>query len=443
VSIRADGWSLLIKEFIMTNLSHVTLIGLFCASVSACVTPNRPASQDICQLTTSSECHYFGQNTPYDRQISAQRPNNLKLGLIENVPINNPYNNANSHLLTKEGVKAQHLAPGLIDSQWQKAQLKLSVGDKLEINILNGEDFSKAVEIDADGNIYLPFIQSVSAKNLTLIQLNDAIRHQLIVEKLMQPAAIRISIVPISWAPINITTSGAVYEPGQHMINKKQPIETKDDGSDFYGDQATERSIDAALRSSGGIRPDADLTAVNVIRDNRIYRIDLTGVLTGESIQEFTLMAGDKVYVPSTNQFNDELARPSPITTPGIRVFMSNLTQPASSNSQSAVDREATRFPYGTRLLHGAIAANCVGGAQSTNASRYILLVTKNPLSNQMDVVERSIDGLIQQSWKNNMNPVLLPGDGIACYDSRMTNFRELARSLTDVIIPSSLIGWL
>jgi polysaccharide export outer membrane protein len=376
---------------------------------------------------------------PYDRQISAQRPSNPAFTFAEHVIMDD----ANNAVITKDSFKVGNLDPSLQATQWKNAQLKLSVGDKLDISILNGDDFSRAVEIDADGNIYLPYLQAVVAKNLTLAQLNMAIKNQLIDENLMKLHAIRISIVPISWAPINITTSGAVFEPGQHMINKKLPTEVKDDGSNYAGDQASERSIEAALRSSGGIRPDADLTTVNVIRDNQIYSLDLSGILTGEAIKEFTLMSGDKVHVPSSYQFDDELARPSPITAPGIRVYISNLTQPASSNSQSAVDREATRFPYGTRLLNGAIAANCVGGAQSTNAGRYILLITKNPLSNQVDVVERSINGLIQQPWSNNMNPILLPGDGIACFDSRMTNFREIARSVTEVLIPSSLIGWL
>ncbi|MEI8601056.1 hypothetical protein P4S55_08480 [Shewanella sp. PP-Sp27a-2] len=34
-------------------------------------------------------------------------------------------------------------------------------------------------------------------------------------------------------------------------------------------------------------------------------------------------------------------------------------------------------------------------------------------------------------------------GDGIACYDSGITNIREIARSLTDVLIPTSILGLL
>lgn len=120
-------------------------------------------------------------------------------------------------------------------------------------------------------------------------------------------------------------------------------------------------------------------------------------------------------------------------------MFISNLTQPASSNSQSAVDTEATRFPYGTRLLSGAIGANCVGGANTTNADRHVLLITKNPITQQMDVVERSINNLIANSYQSKVNPILLPGDGLACYDSRITNIREIARTFTDILLPATL----
>ncbi|MEZ9370225.1 polysaccharide biosynthesis/export family protein [Shewanella sp. 10N.286.51.B2] len=389
------------------------------AGLTACVTPMQPAEQDVCDLEQQlTSCHYFGQKTPYNRKVSAVTSNHTT---FPTAPI--------------FGNKSM-----VVDTQ---QALSLSVGDKISVKILNGDEFSKDVEVDADGNIYLPYLPPILVTGLTLNQLNNQIRNILIDENLMLAHAVRISILPISWAPIEITTSGAVFEPGQHMINKKLPIELKDDGSNFAGDQAIQRNVAAAVKSSGGVRPDADISAIKVIRNGQVFNMDLRGMLTGEKVPNMTLMAGDHVHVPSTHSFNDQLARPSQLTTPGIRVFMSNLTQPASSNSQSAVDREATRFPYGTRLLNGAIAANCVGGAQTTNASRYVILVTKNPLSNQIDIVERSIDGLIQTAWNNESNPVLLPGDGLACYDSRVTNIREIARTVTELVVPTTLIGWL
>ncbi|MEL4430646.1 polysaccharide biosynthesis/export family protein [Shewanella mangrovisoli] len=403
-------------------LPQVTIGAAICL-LTACVTPLRTTQDQLCQQQAGEYCHYFGPQTSYLRQADQQ----LLTAQAENISLN---------LSQVQSISATFSDTAALDAQ-------LSVGDKLRVGILNGEDFSADVEIDANGQIYLPYLPPINAQGLTIATLKQRISQTLVSEQLMQASSVRVNISPIAWAPIEVTVLGSVFEPGQHFINQKSDTEIKDDDKSHSGDQASDRTIAAALRASGGVRPDADIRQVRVIRGQQHFLLDLSGVISGTQVPRFLLSAGDQIFVPSSRHFEDKLVRPSQITAPGIRVFISNLTQPASSNSQSAVDTEATRFPYGTRLLTGAIAANCVGGAQSTNASRHVLLVTRNPLSDQTDIVERSLDSLIRDSWQPQMNPVLLPGDGIACYDSGVTNVREIARSLTDLLVPASLLGLL
>lgn len=404
------------------SLPQVTISAAICL-LTACVTPMRTIQDQLCQQQAGEYCHYFGPQTSYLRQADQQ----LLTAQAENISLNPS--------------EVQNISATFSDTAALDAQL--SVGDKLRVGILNGEDFSADVEIDANGQIYLPYLPPINAQGLTLSVLKQRISQTLVNEQLMQASSVRVNISPIAWAPVEVTVLGSVFEPGQHFINQKSDTEIKDDDKSHSGDQASDRTIAAALRASGGGRPDADIRQVRVIRGQQHFLLDLSGVISGTQVPRFLLSAGDQIFVPSSRHFEDKLVRPSQITAPGIRVFISNLTQPASSNSQSAVDTEATRFPYGTRLLTGAIAANCVGGAQSTNASRHVLLVTRNPLSDQTDIVERSLDSLIRDSWQPQMNPVLLPGDGIACYDSGVTNVREIARSLTDLLVPASLLGLL
>lgn len=417
-----------------TTLMALALVA-FSGVLSGCVTPQQYEPQAVCNSQkrfdmtnedmldnkalaqkTLSKCHYFDNQTPYDRSKPRYKYQfNLQ-------PLNSSQTNAMASF---------------------DSTTTLSVGDRLAISILHGDDFAAEVEIDASGNIYLPYLPAIYAKGLSVQQLKSKVKQTLIDEELMYATAIRVSVTPLKWAPIEVTVTGAVFETGQHLINHKSVTEIQDDDRGQAGDQAIDRTIGAALRASGGIRPDADITKIVLIRNHQRMSVDFGGIMNGKPVPQITLVAGDSIHVPSSMKFDDALVRPSQITAPGIRVFISNLTQPASSNSQSAVDTEATRFPYGTRLLSGAIAANCVGGAQTTNASRHLLLVTKNPLSGQMDVVERAMDALIGKAWDPHFNPVLLPGDGLACYDSRVTNLREIARSLTEVVIPSNLLGWL
>ena len=140
------------------------------------------------------------------------------------------------------------------------------------------------------------------------------------------------------------------------------------------------------------------------------------------------------------------LARPSRITPPGIRVFMSNLTQPAASNAASAIGQDATRLPYGTRFLQGLVSANCVGGIQATNAGRWGVLISRNPITGESEVVARSIEKLVRSANRDDYNPVLLPNDAIACYDSHMTNVRDVIAMVSEVAAPAlnaAIIGGL
>ncbi len=434
----------------MDQLDSSTIKGLtvfLMFNLAACVTPTLVAHKDTSLCGQSDQghskvnksCHYYGSKTPYERkkQSSQVQPTLAAKPLASPTTGNELVISANpTPVNTKNQLQSSLTAASFADMQ-------LSIGDKLDINILNGEEFSGEVEVNADGYIYLPYLTAINAQGLNIIQLKSSIMQQLLKEQLMLEGTIRLSITPLRWAPIEVTVSGAIFQPGLHLINRKSETELKDDDHKHSGDQASERSIPAALRASGGVSPDADLTMINLVRGDKNITVDFSGVMTGSAVPHFTLMANDHIHVPQKTTFDDELARPSQITAPGIRVFISNLTQPASSNSQSAVDTEATRFPYGTRLLTGVIGGNCVGGAQMTNASRHVLLITKNPLTKQVDVVERSIDGLIANSWRPKMNPILLPGDGIACYDSSVTNIREIARTVTEVLLPATLLGLL
>jgi hypothetical protein len=162
----------------------------------------------------------------------------------------------------------------------------------------------------------------------------------------------------------------------------------------------------------------------------------MTGVFDGGPVEDPLLVAGDRIHVPSRGCFQMALARPSRITPPGIRVFMSNLTRPASSNATSAIGEYSTKLPYGTRFLQGLVSANCVGGIQATNARRWGVLISRNPITGKSEVVARSIEELVRRADRDDFNPVLLPNDAIACYDSHVTNARDVVATLSEGISP-------
>jgi len=238
-------------------------------------------------------------------------------------------------------------------------------------------------------------------------------------------------------AAVNVSVSGAVFNPGRVSVNAKPASQPEFAIQQSAGVFSNGRDLVAALAAAGGIRPDADPSQIYLKRANTINRIPLSELVSGDNYVETPqLKSGDQILVISSGVVNSKLIKPSQITPPGLRVFMSNLTAPALNNSQAAVGADSTRLPYGTSLLDAAISANCIGGTHNANASRSVVLVTRNFGSTQQLVVSRSINQLLANSSNHLINPFLMPNDGLACYDSRFTNFRDVARGIGEVISP-------
>jgi hypothetical protein len=129
-----------------------------------------------------------------------------------------------------------------------------------------------------------------------------------------------------------------------------------------------------------------------------------------------------------------------------VQIYISNLTTPASNNAGSAIGHNTTSFPYGTRLLQVLVDGNCVGGTQITNADRSAVLITSNPETGNSEVLERRIEALVRRPDRDAYNPVIMPGDAVACYDSDVQNIRDVLSSLGQlgfVVTAGSVLGGL
>jgi hypothetical protein len=134
--------------------------------------------------------------------------------------------------------------------------------------------------------------------------------------------------------------------------------------------------------------------------------------------------------VPSRGCFQAALMAPGPIMPPGVSVHMSNLTQPARANGPSGVGRDVREMRYGARFLQAVFSMNCVGGAKATNADRYAVLFSRNPVTGRSVVIERRVEDLLRRADRDGLDPYLLPGDAVACYDSSVTDLTEVARAI-------------
>jgi polysaccharide export outer membrane protein len=137
---------------------------------------------------------------------------------------------------------------------------------------------------------------------------------------------------------------------------------------------------------------------------------------------------------------NPLIVRPSPITMAGVKVFLSNLTVPATGNATSGISRDATSFTYGNRFSHAVVAANCAGGTRFTNAGRKAILVRTDERTGKTTYLDRKVDDLLMSMNNDRLNPYLMPNDAVACYDSMVTTFRDVIKSVSDVLTPATLL---
>ncbi|AWI86019.1 polysaccharide biosynthesis protein (plasmid) [Alloyangia pacifica] len=315
---------------------------------------------------------------------------------------------------------------------------RLTRGDLLDIRVEQDETFNGSYEVSRDGTIRLPFLDAIPAQGRTVDEIEDHLAAALIAEEFYGDRP-RISVRVLDLAPVSVGVSGAVFEPHRIEIGALGADQRDGVRISAMGASTEARNLSAALRAAGGVRPDADISAIELRRGGQLYKLDMRGVFEGENVVDVMLVTGDEIRVPSRQCFQEDLMRPSPISPPGVSLYLSNLTQPASSNAQSAVGREVREVPWGTRYMQAVVDTNCVGGPRATSADRSAVLFSRNPVTGVSAVIERNIEDLLRRADRDDYDPYLLPGDSIACYDSTVTNLTEVAKLLGIVGVVSFL----
>jgi len=320
--------------------------------------------------------------------------------------------------------------------------MPLGPGDRLNLTVAGDPDFlTGTYVVSEDGTLTVEPGLSLVAGGRSVAELERAIRRELVARWLVRalPGNVRLSLGVAAAQPVVV--EGAVFDPGQITVGERGP-----EGSSLVtdhptrGDVNSQRRLSVALRAAGGVRPDAVIDSIYLERGGRTARIDLSPLLGGVSGAAFDppLTAGDRIIVPSDGCFHAELVRPTQVTAPGVRVYMSNLARPGNG-APGGVSRDTTGLPYGARLLDGLVGANCVGGSV-LNARRSAVLMSRNPINGRAVVISRSVEALVRRADRDDINPYLMPGDSIACYDSAAMAFSDVVNLLGSVAAPAVVV---
>jgi protein involved in polysaccharide export with SLBB domain len=299
--------------------------------------------------------------------------------------------------------------------------------------------------IGADGRVAITPDLVLQAGGRDRQTFEAELRRRLVDGGYVRDVASNVRILEVASEGVMVSVEGAVFEPGVLMVGDRV-AEQKATVVDHpaQGDYNMGRTLTHAIEMAGGLRPDAWPDTLYVVRGNNYAVLDVRSALVGgvgqaELPTNMQLAKGDRIIVPSTGCFDAHLVRPSPVTAPGIRVYMSNLSRPASDNASSAINHDSTSLPYGTRFLQGLVSANCVGGS-AMNAQRSAVLISRNPISGHSVVISRSIEHLVRNAERDDIDPYLMPGDAIACYDSGAMTVVDAASVLGNLLGPAVLI---
>ena len=88
---------------------------------------------------------------------------------------------------------------------------RLGSGDKLKITIFNQEDMTGEYTVDGTGNVSLPLVGTLAAKNLTLPEFEKKLKEKLVPDYLLNP---KIAIEVLNYRPFYIL--GEVKVPNSY-----------------------------------------------------------------------------------------------------------------------------------------------------------------------------------------------------------------------------------
>lgn len=98
----------------------------------------------------------------------------------------------------------------------------IGVGDVVEIAVLGREEFKPRVQVQVDGTVQLPYLHSVTASNLTVIQLRER------VAKLLRDGGYYVdpvvSVTVVSYASRYVTVLGEFTTPGLIPVDRSYRV---------------------------------------------------------------------------------------------------------------------------------------------------------------------------------------------------------------------------
>ena len=282
-----------------------------------------------------------------------------------------------------------------------------------ENDAYNNEENYKSIRqtIDINGKIFLPNLNSIYVKDLTIEEL-QLLLNKKYEEYLLSP---EISISLFSTRPVSFTIKGEIDNPGRYVLKKNS--------TNNY-----EANLFDSIKKAGGLTIYADIKNIKIVRKNSISNGENTKVIdinlfdllkNNLSINQLPIRDGDIIEIPKNE---DALLE-------NIKIAISSNLNPKFINVVMSGNINQTGVLKLSKLssLNDAIA---ISGS-------------KKIFSGKVNFVRLNSDGTIDRrrfrySRKSKpgsfKNPYLSNGDIISIGNSAFNNFSTSVKIITDPI---------
>ena len=169
---------------------------------------------------------------------------------------------------------------GVVADSLSRSVGVLRPGDAVKIAVFRDSELTGEYLIDSRGQLQIPGLGVIQAAGLDPDQLKTSIRQALIQLGTTNP---QISVQPL----VRVSVLGEVRAPALYPV---------DPGI----------SLIQLLTIAGGPTPNANLRRTRVVREGRVFEVDLESALTGSASGRVVLYSNDVVVVPKKTGFTRE-----------------------------------------------------------------------------------------------------------------------------------------
>lgn len=152
----------------------------------------------------------------------------------------------------------------------------LGAGDVVEIAVLGRDEFRPRVQIQTDGTVQLPYLHSVKAADLTVIQFREQ------VAKLLRDGGFYtdpvVNVAVAGYASRYVTVLGDFGTPGLIPVDRAY-------------------RVSEILARAGGVKPSASDEILLRRSDGQEFRLPVTAVARGGVADDPFVQPGDKLYL--------------------------------------------------------------------------------------------------------------------------------------------------